>query len=103
MSPNAVRALRLLCLSSLGALCLAACDRGGTASKGTPTLRSERPAFTGPPPSDSESTTDRTAAQVDAIVRRRWQLSQVLDSMIPGETVIDLLSSAKQLTNSFGD
>jgi OOP family OmpA-OmpF porin len=29
MSPNAVRALRLLCLSSLGALCLAACDRGG--------------------------------------------------------------------------
>ena len=35
MSPNAVLTLRLLCLSTLGALCLAACDRGGTASKGT--------------------------------------------------------------------
>lgn len=30
MSPNALRALRLLCLSSLGALCLAACDRGAS-------------------------------------------------------------------------
>jgi OmpA-OmpF porin, OOP family len=30
MSPNAVRSLRLLCLSSLGALCLAACNRGGS-------------------------------------------------------------------------
>jgi OmpA-OmpF porin, OOP family len=29
MSPNAARTLRLLCLSSLGTLCLAACDRGG--------------------------------------------------------------------------
>ena len=28
MSPNALRALRLFCLSSLGALCLTACDRG---------------------------------------------------------------------------
>jgi OmpA-OmpF porin, OOP family len=32
MSPNAIRALRLLCLSSLAALSLAACDRGGSAT-----------------------------------------------------------------------
>jgi OOP family OmpA-OmpF porin len=30
MSPNAIRALRLLCLSSLGALCLVACNRSGS-------------------------------------------------------------------------
>ena len=34
MSPNANRALRLLCLT-LGALCLAACDRGGSDSRTT--------------------------------------------------------------------
>jgi OmpA-OmpF porin, OOP family len=35
MSPNATRTLRLLCLLSLGALCLAACDRNGPATSGT--------------------------------------------------------------------
>jgi OmpA-OmpF porin, OOP family len=36
MSSNTVRTLRLLCLSSLGALCLAACDRSGSETPAAP-------------------------------------------------------------------
>lgn len=54
MSPNALRALRLFCLSSLGALCLVACDRGASSASpeaaATPAPAAETtPAETAPP------------------------------------------------------
>ncbi|MEQ1512892.1 MAG: OmpA family protein [Lysobacteraceae bacterium] len=48
MSPNADRTLRLLCLSSLAALCLAACGRGGPATDGTGSGSATDTAPTGP-------------------------------------------------------
>ncbi len=48
MSPNADRTLRLLCLSLLGALCLAACDRGGPAAGGAGSESATDAAPTGP-------------------------------------------------------
>lgn len=57
MSPNALRALRLFCLSSLGALCLVACDRGASSASpeaaATPAPAGETaPAEAAPPPAE---------------------------------------------------
>lgn len=58
MSPNAVRTLRLLCLSVLGALCLAACNRGGNDTAPVSAApASEPPAATEPVAETATATT----------------------------------------------
>lgn len=58
MSPNALRALRLFCLSSLGALCLVACDRGASSASPeaatTPAPAAETAPAEAAPPAPAE-------------------------------------------------
>lgn len=72
MSPNAVRALRLLCLSSLYALCLTACGRGDnatTAAAPEPAPTEAAPPAPAPeqeaPPAPVEVTTPAAPAEFD--------------------------------------
>jgi OmpA-OmpF porin, OOP family len=70
MSPNALRTLRLFCLSSMGALCLAACDRGaGSVSPEASTGPAAAPATeAAPAPTAPPATAEATpppAAEFD--------------------------------------
>jgi OmpA-OmpF porin, OOP family len=65
MSSNAVPTLRLLCLSSLGALCLAACDRGGGSDTRTAEPAPVAEAAPVAPPAAPTETAAAAAAEFD--------------------------------------